>query len=114
MPVNASAAANRRSACKLQPDARQSDSTDVNGVNYTTLVFGNGPNRLNVARAPLTTATVTADAYLQESGVRTAAGSETHGGGDVMLYATGAGAQTFKGTMDNTKVFTLLKNAYGF
>jgi alkaline phosphatase len=69
---------------------------------------------LNVARTTLTTATVTADAYLQESGVRTAAGSETHGGGDVMLYATGAGASTFKGTIDNTKVFTLLKNAYGF
>jgi alkaline phosphatase len=90
------------------------ESTDINGVNYTTLVFGNGPNRLNVARTTLTTATVTADAYLQESGVRTAAGSETHGGGDVMLYATGAGASTFKGTIDNTKVFTLLKNAYGF
>ena len=89
------------------------DSLDINGVNYTTLVFGNGPNRLNVARAPLTTATVTADAYLQEAGVRTAAGSETHGGGDVMLFATGAGAQGFKGTMDNTQVFTVLKNAFG-
>jgi alkaline phosphatase len=89
------------------------DSLDVNGVNYTTLVFGNGPNRLNVARAPLTTATVTADAYLQEAGVRTAAGSETHGGGDVMLFATGAGAQGFKGTMDNTQVFTLLRSAFG-
>ena len=90
------------------------DSSDVNGINYTTLVFGNGPNRVNVARTPLTTATVTADNYLQESGVRTAAGSETHGGGDVMLFATGAGAKTFKGTMDNTQVFTLLRNAFNF
>lgn len=89
------------------------ESTDKNGVNYTTLVFGNGPNRLNVARTPLTTATVTADNYLQEAGVRTSAGSETHGGGDVMLFATGAGAQGFKGTMDNTKVFTVLRNAFG-
>jgi alkaline phosphatase len=76
-------------------------------------VFGNGPNRPNVARTPLTTATVTADAYLQEAGVRTAAGSETHGGGDVMLFATGAGAQNFKGTMENTQVFTILKSALG-
>jgi len=90
------------------------DSLDVNGINYTTLVFGNGPNRVNVARTALTTATVTADNYLQESGVRTAAGSETHGGGDVMLFATGAGAKTFKGTMDNTQVFTLLRNAFNF
>lgn len=90
------------------------DSLDVNGVNYTTLVFGNGPNRLNVPRTTLTTATVTGDNYLQEAGVRTAAGSETHGGGDVMLFATGAGAQGFKGTIDNTQVFTVLKNAFGF
>jgi len=89
------------------------ESTDKNGVNYTTLVFGNGPNRLNVARTPLTTATVTADNYLQEAGVRTAAGSETHGGGDVMLFATGAGAQSFKGTMENTQVFSILKSALG-
>ncbi len=89
------------------------DSLDKNGVNYTTLVFGNGPNRLNVARTTLSSATVMGDAYLQESGVRTAAGSETHGGGDVMLFATGAGAQGFKGTMDNTQVFTVLKNAFG-
>lgn len=89
------------------------ESTDKNGVNYTTLVFGNGPNRLNVARTPLTTATVTADNYLQEAGVRTAAGSETHGGGDVMLFATGAGAQNFKGTMENTQVFSILKSALG-
>lgn len=89
------------------------ESTDKNGVNYTTLVFGNGPNRLNVARTPLTTATVTADNYLQEAGVRTAAGSETHGGGDVMLFATGAGAQNFKGTMENTQVFTILRSALG-
>ena len=89
------------------------DSKDINGINYTTLVFGNGPNRPNVARTTLTSATVTADAYLQEAGVRTAAGSETHGGGDVMLFATGAGSQGFKGTMDNTQVFTLLRAAFG-
>ncbi|TAJ79408.1 MAG: alkaline phosphatase [Gallionellaceae bacterium] len=90
------------------------DSTDINGVNYTTLVFGNGPNRSNVARTALTSAQVTADGYLQETGVRMGAGGETHGGGDVMLYATGAGAQSFKGTMDNTQVFSVLKSAFGF
>ncbi len=87
------------------------DNLDVNGVNSTTLVFGNGPNR-PATRAALTSAQVTADNYLQEAGVRLA--SETHGGGDVKLLATGAGSQIFKGTMDNTKVFTLLKTAYGF
>jgi alkaline phosphatase len=89
------------------------ESTDINGVNYTTLVFGNGYNRPNVARTSLTTAAVTADDYLQEAGVRKGAGGESHGGGDVMLYATGAGSELFKGTMDNTKVFTVLKTAFG-
>jgi alkaline phosphatase len=41
-------------------------------------------------------------------------GSETHGGGDVNLFATGAGSGIFKGTLDNTKVYTLMKTAFGF
>jgi alkaline phosphatase len=84
---------------------------DADGNTYTTLVFGNGPNRPNL-RTSLDSATVMADNYLQESGVRLA--SETHGGGDVKLLATGAGAKPFKGTLDNTRVFGLLKSAFGF
>lgn len=84
---------------------------DKNGVTSTTLVFGNGPNR-PATRASLDSATVTADNYLQESGVRLS--SETHGGGDVQLFASGAGSKVFKGTMDNTKVFDLMKTAFGF
>ena len=84
---------------------------DADGNTYTTLVFGNGPNRPNL-RVNLDSATVLADNYKQETGVRLA--SETHGGGDVKLSATGAGAKAFKGTLDNTKVFGLLKTAFGF
>ena len=86
-------------------------SKDADGNTYTTLVFGNGPNRPHV-RASLDSPTVMADNYLQEAGVRLS--SETHGGGDVKLLATGAGAKPFKGTLDNTKVFSLLKSAFGF
>ena len=86
-------------------------SKDADGNNYTTLVFGNGPNRPDV-RVSLDSTAVLANNYLQESGVRLA--SETHGGGDVKLLATGAGAKPFKGTLDNTKVFSLVKSAFGF
>ena len=81
---------------------------DVDGKPFTTLVFGNGPNRADV-RPTLTSDQVMADDYLQETGVKL--GSETHGGGDVMLFADGAGSGRFKGTLDNTLVFGKLKEA---
>ena len=83
---------------------------DVDGKPFTTLVFGNGPNRADV-RPTLTSDEVMADDYLQETGVKL--GSETHGGGDVMLFAGGAGSGRFKGTLDNTLVFGKLKEALG-
>jgi alkaline phosphatase len=91
---------------------------DVNGNNYTTLVFGNGPNRkpvrTNLIEGSADSTQVLHDDYLQETGVKLS--SETHGGGDVMLFATGAGAasKTFKGTINNTHVFNLMKSAFGF
>ncbi|HAT2714851.1 TPA: sulfatase-like hydrolase/transferase [Aeromonas hydrophila] len=87
-----------------------STQNDVDGKPFTTLVFGNGPNRPDV-RPTLTSDEVMADDYLQETGVKL--GSETHGGGDVMLFADGAGSSRFKGTLDNTKVFGKLKEALG-
>ncbi|KMK98282.1 alkaline phosphatase [Aeromonas enteropelogenes] len=87
-----------------------STQNDVDGKPFTTLVFGNGPNRADV-RPTLTSDQVMADDYLQETGAKL--GSETHGGGDVMLFADGAGSSRFKGTLDNTKVFGKLKEALG-
>jgi alkaline phosphatase len=94
---------------------------------FTTLVFGNGSGtgsyttnggaqRLST-RADLTSVDTTLKDFNQEYGVQlgsTGAGSETHGGGDVMLFSTGAGSSGFKGTMDNTKVYGLIKSAFGF
>ena len=87
-----------------------STQNDVDGKPFTTLVFGNGPNRPDV-RPTLTSDEVMGNDYLQETGVKL--GSETHGGGDVMLFADGAGSSRFKGTLDNTKVFGKLREALG-
>jgi alkaline phosphatase len=83
---------------------------DADGKTYTTLVFGNGPNR-PALRSDVDSAVALGNDYHQETGVRLA--GETHGGGDVRLFATGAGAQVFRGTMENTKVFHLMKAAFG-
>lgn len=94
-------------------------SLDADGHTYTALVFGNGANRPDL-RADLVSGNqnstqVLHDDYLQEVAVRLGGpGSETHGGGDVKLLATGAGSDAFKGTLENTKVFDLIKAALGF
>ncbi len=43
--------------------------------------------------------------------IPTRAGSETHGGANVFLGAIGRGADNFSGTIDNTAVFGLMREA---
>jgi alkaline phosphatase len=89
---------------------------DADGKPYTIIGFGNGENRVNGARSialPLDDATVSADTYHQEAAIPTNAGSETHGGTDVFLGAIGKGADSFHGTIENIKVFDLVRAASG-
>ena len=87
---------------------------DGKGQPYTIIGFGTGEQRHNGARsAPLTDEIVTRDDYHQEAVVRTRPGAETHGGSDVYLGAMGANAELFRGTIDNTRVFNLIKTAAG-
>jgi len=93
-------------------------SLDADGLPYTALVFGNGSNRpdlrTNLVSGNLDSTQVLHDDYLQEVALRLGGpGSETHGGGDVKLFAAGVGSDAFKGTMENTRVFGLLKAALG-
>jgi alkaline phosphatase len=94
------------------------ESLDADGNNYTTLVFGNSPNRkptrTMLVEGNADKSQVLHDDYQQEGGIKVSDGGETHGGGDVMLFATGAGSKKFKGTMVNTKVFGLVKDSFGF
>jgi len=81
---------------------------DATGSTYTSLVFGTGPHRPDQRRT-LDTPTVVQKDYVQESAIRLATGS--NGGGDVLLRAAGAGSSTFHGTLDNTRVFALIRRA---
>lgn len=89
-------------------------SLDGKGQPYTIIGFGTGEQRHAGDRtAHLTDDIVTRDDYHQEAVVRTRTGAETHGGSDVYLGATGANAELFRGTIDNTRVFNLIKTAAG-
>nr|WP_296336225.1 alkaline phosphatase [uncultured Acidovorax sp.] len=85
----------------------------ADGKPFTTLVFGNGLSVRNSVRDDITNVDTSGNKdYTQEVGVPL--NSETHGGGDVMLFATGAGSGSFKGSLDNTKVYGLMRQAFGF
>lgn len=90
---------------------------DRDGAPYTIIGFGNGEHRVSGKRsdAPLLTdAVVSGDDYRQEAAIPVKPGRETHGGTDVYLGAIGAGAERFRGTIENTKVFELIKAAAGW
>lgn len=89
---------------------------DLDGAPYSIIGFGNGENRTQGSRASMASldeSVTGSNTYHQEAVVRVAAGGETHGGTDVFLAATGKGAETFTGTIDNTKVYSLVKAAAG-
>jgi alkaline phosphatase len=89
---------------------------DLDGAPYSIIGFGNGEHRVQGSRASvanLDDSITGASTYHQEAAIRVAPGSETHGGTDVFLAAIGHGAGKFSGTIDNTKVFGLVKNAAG-
>jgi len=86
---------------------------DKDGAPFTILGFGTGEHRIQGSRKDLklTDAIAAGDDYHQEAVVRTRTGAETHGGADVYLGAIGAHAELFRGTIDNTRVFNLIKTA---
>ena len=86
---------------------------DKDGAPFTILGFGTGEHRIQGSRkdVKLTDEIAASDDYHQEAVVRTRLGAETHGGADVYLGAIGAHAELFRGTIDNTRVFNLIKTA---
>jgi alkaline phosphatase len=89
---------------------------DKDGAPYTIIGFGTGERRVAGKRGQekLTDEIASGDDYHQEAVVRVKPGTETHGGTDVYLGAIGASAELFRGTIDNTRVFSLIKTAAGW
>ena len=79
---------------------------DKDGKPYTTLNYANGTGSRNGNRPALTEAEVTSPDYKQEATVPLA--NETHGGEDVAIYATGAGAYLFHGSMEQNWIFQVM------
>jgi len=85
---------------------------------YTTLVYANGPGSVfnnsekPVAPRPtLTEEVVLAPQYRQQALIPT--GSETHGGQDVTIYASGPGAYLFSGVVEQNYIFHVINDALG-
>ncbi len=93
-------------------DATQ-PATDATGRPYTTLVFGTGEKRV---KGPRSQVPALNDLALADRNSRYEAAIEApdaSGGTDVLLGAIGANAGRFHGTLDNTQVFTLMREAMG-
>ncbi len=97
-----------------------SAATDSNNVPYTVLGYLNGPGYRGVARVdprvdpfPGRLGVIPNGpedpAYLQEAAVPL--GSETHSGEEVAIYAIGPGSELVRGTVKNTHIYHVMKNA---
>jgi alkaline phosphatase len=105
-----------------QSTGHVSESPDRNGVPYSVVGYLNGPGYRNGLRvdprsdtSPGRSGQIPAgpwhQAYFQEAAVPL--GSETHAGEDVAIYAVGPGADIVRGTVKNTHIFHVMKEALG-
>jgi alkaline phosphatase len=95
-------------------------SLAADGKPYTTLGFSNGPGSVCKKqddgkwlcdRADLTSVDTTALGFRQQSLVPL--GSETHGGEDVAIFASGPGANLFSGAMEQNEIFHVMARSTG-
>lgn len=82
---------------------------DRNKQPFTTLGYANGKGYVGGTRPNLTSEKVTNPDYKQEAAVPL--NSETHGGEDVAIFATGAGSHLIYGSMEQNWIFYVMKEA---
>lgn len=81
------------------------------GKPYTTLGYQNGSN-VRLPDSPAMTDNLVQDPDFRQQ-VAVPLQSETHGGEDVALFATGPGANAVKGVMEQNKIHNVIMNATG-
>lgn len=97
----------------FNPETRQIEIIkDRDGKPYTTLGYQNGPNVREADSPALTDNMVQAKDFRQQTAVNL--GSETHGGEDVTLFATGPGAENVRGVMEQNKIYNVMADAMGW
>lgn len=80
------------------------------GKPYTTLGYHNGPNT-RTEDDDLSDNAVQSKNFQQQTAIPL--GSETHGGEDVALFATGPGAEQVRGVIDQAEIFDIMARATG-
>lgn len=78
---------------------------------FTTLAYVNGKGAREGERKMLTEEQVLDPAYLQEASIPLS--SETHGGEDVAIFATGVNAHLIRGSMEENWIFYVMADALG-
>jgi alkaline phosphatase len=91
----------------------------ADGQSYTAAAYANGPGA--VRKLPRPAPATGIDALAQSLVPMRSKGadgvvdnSETHGGEDVPLYATGAGARAVHGVIEQNRIFDIMMQAYGW
>ena len=82
---------------------------DTNGLPIATLGYGNGPGARKQGRVELTQEAATAADHKQEALIPLT--SETHGGEDVAIFATGPNAHLIHGSMEENWIFYVMADA---
>ncbi len=94
-------------------------ATGLDGKPYTTLSYANGQSAcrqaadktLDCSREDVTNVDTTAKDYLQTS--RVPMYSETHGGEDVAVFASGPGSELVAGVMEQHEIFHIMGRSSG-
>ncbi|ROH86394.1 alkaline phosphatase [Pseudomethylobacillus aquaticus] len=94
-----------------QDGAPVSESKDELGLNYTTLGYANGPGAQHPRHA--ITAADSEDVEYQQAAL-VPLKSETHGGEDVAIFASGPQAHLFRGVMEQNWIYYVMRHAFGF